>query len=781
MEHRANLSRFGAYRWGITISLMVSGIAYLCLPKGTNSHRAALTSPQAGLVRQQRPLIPILLAVLITGVITGSCTDEQTVPPTPVKPANPNVSQTPTRIHPSSPTDTPLPTATNVLPTPSITAPTVPLPSPTPSRPPTVFERPCGRFCEPDFWATASVSDIQDELDAGARLDARSREHHSATPLHLAVTNDARPDVVSLLLNLGANVSAIYNQGQTPLHAAILGGADPEVVELLLDGGANVVYRNEGKTPLSRALGNDADAEIIRLLLDRGGFVASRPWGFDDPWSIALQGHSDPEVLDLLLPKYEEADFHGDDFSTFLSISLTLSVVNSELGIIEWLLAHGANFGDFADPTYGSLLVKAILYNHNPDVVDLLLDRGDDVNASWSLFDLGITPLHVAVMTLRTEVVATLLNRGADVNAVDNEGHTPLFLLFPHSRDRLGSIAHELEHFYDEDADERRRSIAMLLLRNGADLNATDSRGYTPLHMATAWINQDPQFVLVVQEMLDRGANVNATDRRGNTPLHWATAGINRDPQFVVVVEEMLDRGANVEARNDAGRTVCETTFVPLPEALHIRRRLCPLENFASPFSRWHWFEESDALTAVCAYRWEGFIPTQQIGPARREGGDEFVARARWGNVPETIGNHELTGFKIIWSLPESDGSVRDSYFSISDQHGMTGYIWLGRLPEGTDLSDGSVRDSRSSVGDEHGKTGYVWLGRLPEGTDLSDDSVRDSHFNIGDEHRRASYVWFGRLPEGTDLSFSLRPIYGENGEQAGDGITVACELEPLP
>ena len=84
-------------------------------------------------------------------------------------------------------------------------------------------------------------------------------------------------------------------------------------------------------------------------------------------------------------------------------------------------------------------------------------------------------------------------------------------------------------------------------LTAGADVNARDEAGHTPLHGA-AGISGDPA---VVEVLLEAGADPNAQTEDGSTPLHWA-AGLSRNP---AVVEVLLVAGANLEARCELGRT----------------------------------------------------------------------------------------------------------------------------------------------------------------------------------------------------------------------------------
>ena len=60
----------------------------------------------------------------------------------------------------------------------------------------------------------------------------------------------------------------------------------------------------------------------------------------------------------------------------------------------------------------------------------------------------------------------------------------------------------------------RHTEIVELLITNGADVNAKDDRGATPLHHA---IDKE-----IVELLIAEGADVNAKDKRGRTPLDVA-------------------------------------------------------------------------------------------------------------------------------------------------------------------------------------------------------------------------------------------------------------------
>ena len=83
-------------------------------------------------------------------------------------------------------------------------------------------------------------------------------------------------------------------------------------------------------------------------------------------------------------------------------------------------------------------------------------------------------------------------------------------------------------------------------LANGADIQARDWEGATPLHKAAS--NGNPEVVTV---LVEAGADSEARDKESATPLHKA-ASYNGNPE---VVTALVEAGANIEARNKEGKT----------------------------------------------------------------------------------------------------------------------------------------------------------------------------------------------------------------------------------
>lgn len=100
---------------------------------------------------------------------------------------------------------------------------------------------------------------------------------------------------------------------------------------------------------------------------------------------------------------------------------------------------------------------------------------------------------------------------------------------------------------YNGDIDKVR-----LLLQKGADVNAADKDGTTPLHVAISKGN-----AVVVRQLLAIGANVHAADKNGMRPLH--TAAQRGDLNMVNL---LLAKGANAYAKEKLGMTSLDIAII---------------------------------------------------------------------------------------------------------------------------------------------------------------------------------------------------------------------------
>jgi Ankyrin repeats (3 copies)/Ankyrin repeat len=145
----------------------------------------------------------------------------------------------------------------------------------------------------------------------------------------------------------------------------------------------------------------------------------------------------------------------------------------------------------------------------------------------------GQTLLHDAAMAGEVELAAVLIRLGADADAKEMEGHTPLY------RASAGDVACVLlaagatvdiasgptrGTALHQAARRGYFSVAEALLDHGATIDARDAKGETPLRRAV-----NCRQIAIVRLLVRHGADPYAADRRGVTPLDAArTAEMKR-------------------------------------------------------------------------------------------------------------------------------------------------------------------------------------------------------------------------------------------------------------
>jgi len=208
------------------------------------------------------------------------------------------------------------------------------------------------------------------------------------------------------------------------------------------------------------------------------------------------------------------------------------------------------------------------------ETIARLLRDGADIDAKDPG---GYTPLLRAASRLHTDAIALLLEHGANVNATNDVGQTAIFMVARHGGLEIVKllVAHGADipkegytplneaagggFLSSAGAEQRREALVSLFLDHGVDVNARGScafsfgknGGCTPLHAAAGRAGTN-----VIQLLLDRGAELDARDPRQSTPLHHAALASNADAASVLVAN-----GANVNATNYFGCTPLHTAI----------------------------------------------------------------------------------------------------------------------------------------------------------------------------------------------------------------------------
>jgi len=263
--------------------------------------------------------------------------------------------------------------------------------------------------------------------------------------------------------------------------------------------------------------------------------------------------HSDAKAVAQLLKAHPELRFARDNFG---DLPLHFAIRCRLRSMVETLLANGASLEDRNAMGSTALHVAVFpdVHGYNPipheigevdhldfypegssveGMVNLVIKLGGNVNAPNKD---GLRPLHLTrgIISRYPDIVTTLLAAGADVNAEDCIGRTPLFV--------LSSAA-----------------VGELLLAKGADINHRDIYGRTALHTAAG--DEDERNTLYIKFLLEKGIPVDARDKDGGTPLMNAIGC--RDLEIITL---LLDNGADVNATGNFSVTPLTSVARSRPE-----------------------------------------------------------------------------------------------------------------------------------------------------------------------------------------------------------------------
>ncbi|XP_034948977.1 uncharacterized protein [Chelonus insularis] len=384
-------------------------------------------------------------------------------------------------------------------------------------------------------------------------------------------------EIVRMFLNYGLNVNTIDRRGRTLLHRCIHFDFTRKdyrfnIVKLLLEKGAITHIQTPHNTFLFEAIKN-RHHKIARLLLDYNA----------DIQYVSRRG-------DTVLHKAIESQVDVEFIATLLKLNLPVNATNKNL----YTPLHIACRFNFDNTPKTKEHIKLLLgYNANINCTDSHL----------------MTPLHYACYLHKLEIVALLLENGANPNAKSEKGQTPLHIVSEQKYEFNEGIA--WKRFNDKTPN-----IIELLLKYNADTEAVDINGWTPLILAcktghnkaielllkkanvhcmdkqrnsVAHIIVDEENEEFIKNLAHTQVNLNCVNREGNTPLHIAV-----QKKSVKMTESLIKCGANVNIVDKRKRT-------PLRNAIeymfHYQRKLDNVTNDSSFNSRdrsWDYSDYSD-------------------------------------------------------------------------------------------------------------------------------------------------------------------------------------------
>jgi ankyrin repeat protein len=289
----------------------------------------------------------------------------------------------------------------------------------------------------------------------------------------------------------------------------------------------------------------------------------------------------------------------------------------------------------FFMPNFAGEIHKAIQDGDTAKVKALLEKNPELVNTAN---EVGMTPLLMATMRNKMELIKLLVNRGADVRAKNSIGFTAL----------------------DAAVYSGNKEAVELLITKGADMNTKSKLGTTPLLFSVTRGHKE-----VLEILINKGASLDITDRTGSSPLLLAALEGRK-----AMVELLIGKGVDMNAANSRGGTPLSVAdregYKDIVDLLLAKGAVNTLKNQAVMKGDYLGREKPGQIPVMFA---PGFVSTErpQLNAVFTPDGKEFYFSLRKSNAPFTIMVTKQVNNR--WTKPETapfSGKYSDVDQSIS-------------------------------------------------------------------------------------------------------------------
>ncbi|XP_075045926.1 E3 ubiquitin-protein ligase MIB2 isoform X2 [Mixophyes fleayi] len=293
-------------------------------------------------------------------------------------------------------------------------------------------------------------------------------------------------EVVKVLLQANANIDLKDDEGDSALHYAAYGN-QPAVVRVLLGNAANAELLNNAKCTALYIAVNKGFMEVVQILCVPNCAINTQDLHGDTPLHYAIT--ADFRSIIEILTEVPNIDFTVQNQQGFNL--LHHSALKGNVLAVRKILERARQLVDSKKEDGFTALHLATLNNHQ-EVVDILIKEGRcDVNLRNNR---NQSPLHLAVTHGHINQVQVLVTEGADVNAEDEDGDTPMHIVLVQqhltSLEPDGNGSALLGKLQDTGLLGNMElnvgmAISCFLALSGADINYANHRGKSPLDLIT--------------------------------------------------------------------------------------------------------------------------------------------------------------------------------------------------------------------------------------------------------------------------------------------------------
>lgn len=392
-------------------------------------------------------------------------------------------------------------------------------------------------------------------LDKGASPDAESELRESA--MTIAIKQGNR-DIISSLIEHGSiqkegiEIAAESNNlmlvkfliengfytGESVVYAAE--NNNIEMAQTLIHYGASIdivqkrksgLFRKEFVSPIQFAVYND-NLELTLLFINHGVDV-------DKALQFAFKYDKD-ELLKPLI-----------NISESKEKLLFVAAEFNEIAAVEYILTKGVSKS--IKNEIGNSILHIGASNGSMDIVSYSIEELTIEIESKN--NKGTTPLMLAVHSNKLDVVRYLIEHGAKINEVDNNGHNALFYVVDNNRNMfqlllnagadISQEANDKATLLINAAKNKNFEIIRYLLENEANIHAKDDLGYTAFQYLISPYNRNESLI---DMFLAKGADINSTDISGKSMMYYAI-----DREHIQKVKSLRAKGAYCDVYDERG------------------------------------------------------------------------------------------------------------------------------------------------------------------------------------------------------------------------------------
>lgn len=379
------------------------------------------------------------------------------------------------------------------------------------------------------------------------------------------------------LFNVSEDINAIDEDGNTLLHYAAK-MKDSDLALFFVIKGADPCLKNfEGKTPLHVAIEEHAFS-VAKVLADTGDCIYARNSDGIPAIDLALNDETASDYFyDCFISEKTAQTKYGNGrslvhhFVESRNLKGIKACIDARLNLSEpdndGFTPLDVAFADIND--YDAVEIAAALIQGGADEVVTDFSYFQEAVSTRNInnrFDDGQTPLHLSAIYGHNAIATWLLENNADTEVQDSSGATPLHEAIrygnldiakmildaggnPNSKDNLGKTPIMLIIPKD-----KVKETYSLLIRYRADLNQKDMYGDTVLHTA-AMLKVDTS---ILQTLISGGAEINARNKEGVTPLAIAV-----NAKDVQAISLFTSHGADIHTQDTHGKSPLSIVLEP--------------------------------------------------------------------------------------------------------------------------------------------------------------------------------------------------------------------------